>query len=110
MHFHATRPELCEVKPLHRNRRECVRYPAEGSAIAIAELGARRIVTTVRLVDASPAGLGLTSPMDLPTGAHVRLHFNGSDLPGRSGTIVRCHRADEGFRIGVFCDASVCVA
>lgn len=110
MHFHEKRPELCEVKPLHRNRRECVRYPAQGTAIAIVELGERRVVTNVRLLDASPAGLGLSSPMDLPSGAHVRLHFNGSDLPGRSGTVVRCHRTDEGFRVGVFCDASVACA
>jgi len=110
MHFHATRPELCEVKPLHRNRRECVRYPAQGTAIAIAELGERRIVSNVRLIDASPAGLGLSSPMELPHGAHVRLHFNGSDLPGRSGTIVRCTRTDEGYSVGVFCDASVACA
>ena len=103
-------PELCEPKPQHRNRRLCARHPADGTAIAIAERAERRIVTTVRLVDASAFGLGFFSPMPLPEGAHIRLHFNGSDLPGRSGTVVRSIRVEDGFRIGINCDAAVCAA
>lgn len=110
MHFHPLRLENCEIKPLHPNRRECARYPAEGSAIAIANIAHRRLVTTTDLVDASPSGLGLLSPMELPIGANVQLHFNNSELPGRSGTVVRCHQVEDGYRVGIFCDAQVCVA
>jgi hypothetical protein len=110
MSFHPLRLENCEIKPLHHNRRECVRHAAQGSAVAITNLAERRIVTTTQLIDASPSGLGLISPMELPIGANIRLHFNNSEIAGRSGTVVRCHPAEGGYRVGVFCDACVCAA
>jgi hypothetical protein len=61
-------------------------------------------LSPVRIIDTSPVSVGLECAVPAAPGSRVTLY--GADLPTPrvSGTVARCQRRGEGYRIGVRCD------
>ncbi len=58
-------------------------------------------VTSVEVVDAGPAGLGLRAACSIEPGMRLALHAPGCRFPAITATVVRCIEGEDGFRIGL---------
>lgn len=91
--------------PLAFDRRRYSRMASGGSFVISYRDDSGAGITRVDLLDTSPTGLGVRSPVPLPPGTRVALFINGNTVPGRTGVVVRCERDERGFRAGLACDA-----
>lgn len=93
----------CEVK-YKLNRRTSDRAPRAGAAMAafFDEDGALSL-TRVELMDVSDGGLGLLSPVGVPTGVRFSLYW-GASVPHTTGVVARCAPDGDEYRVGLRCD------
>ncbi len=88
---------------LRFDRRVDERLPASGSAIgAFVDAEGAFTLTRVEVVDESAAGLGLLSPVEIPSGRRCTLC--AGLVPHESGVVTRCRPEGEAFRVGLRCD------
>lgn len=87
------------------DRRGLRRVAETGSAMAAFydEDGAISL-TRVDLVDSTPRGFGIVSPVEVERGVRVCLYSGAWPMPHRSGIVTRCEAEGEGFRVGLRCD------
>ncbi|MBL9033052.1 MAG: hypothetical protein JNM80_15245 [Phycisphaerae bacterium] len=87
------------------DRRGLRRAVETGSAMAAFydEDGAISL-TRVDLVDSTPRGIGMMSPLEVEPGVRVCLYSGAWPMPHRAGIVTRCVPEGEGFRVGLRCD------
>lgn len=97
-------PQDCD-RTLPFERRSGERVGLNGGAMAAFydEDGAIGL-TRVELVDTSGAGIGMRCPVRIEPGVRFSLYSGSIPLAHQSGTVVRCSREGEEFRIGLRCD------
>lgn len=83
-------------------RRTNPRAKVSGQAMAVfsnpSSVGS---LTYVNLLDASTAGLGVLSPIPVEIGTSFSIVPETGNFPRAVGTVVRCEKFDDGFRLGL---------
>ena len=90
-----------EVDSYKFDRRRAPRRAAPGWLPATFNDGERFGVTSVEVLDAGPAGLGLRSRSRLEPGTTIALHHPGARFPAVTATVVRCTPDDDAFILGL---------
>lgn len=73
------------------NRRRLPRHNATGVAVAhFSTESSTHAIAGVRLIDASPSGLGFEAPTPVLVGGFVRVFIGPSPAPSRVGRVARC--------------------
>jgi|GEM_PF-6797186 len=80
-----------EPRVFKLDRRRHERVPLEGSAVAVFHRpNARPLLTSVKFVDASPAGVGVVCTEPVKPGSTFTIYPEDASLPARIGVVVRC--------------------
>lgn len=87
--------------PFKIDRRSEAREPAEHTVLASYHADGRFGITTLRLVDRSNGGVGATCDIAIEPGMRVTLAGEKATSAWIPGTVVRCTREGDEFRIGV---------
>lgn len=95
-----TEPEV-DTTPLPFERRHAGRLPTQGSYVAVVIDGDQARISTIDMVDQGATGIGLESPIPMPTGAICHLHPHGVIALADVGRVVRCTRVGNTYRIGL---------
>ncbi len=83
-------------------RRRGPRARLAGQAMAVFSAGTSAgSLTFVTLIDASWGGLGVLSPIAVEPGTAFSMVPDAGSFPRAVGMVVRCERADAGFRLGL---------
>jgi PilZ domain-containing protein len=61
-------------------------------------------LTRVRILDSSDGGMGLLCPVEVQPGVRFSLYSGTIPLPHLTGTVARCIRDRDEFRVGLRCD------
>jgi hypothetical protein len=95
-----------DVESIKMERRGGERRRLSGGAMAafFDEDGALSL-TRVEVVDASDGGLGLVCPVQVGAGVRFCLYSGTIPLPHSTGTVARCVKLGDEFRVGLRCDA-----
>ncbi|MBX3381356.1 MAG: PilZ domain-containing protein [Phycisphaeraceae bacterium] len=99
--MHGTECEIAPT-PLRFERRRSERLVAAGSAVAVFHRPGRSpLLSSVRLADASPGGLGVYFDSEIKPGTSFRLYPDDPSQPRRAGRVVGCVRVGKAFRLGL---------
>ena len=94
-----------ERDPLVFERRSWDREPKAGVAMgAFYDAFGDMSLSPVRIVDSSPVSVGIVCDLPAAPGSRVTLYGDNLPTPRVCGTVARCQRQGEGYRIGVRCD------
>ena len=94
-------PETCD-QPIPFDRRLAGRAPASGDYVAVVIHGDDAHIASVEMADRSTGGLGVKSPIAMPSGAICHLHPHGVVSLADVGRVVRCTALDDGtYSIGL---------
>lgn len=87
---------------LRFDRRRGPRQPISGSAVAVFHRPGRApLLTSVRVADHGPGGLGVYSDAEIKPGTFFNLYPDDPSQPRRNGRVVRCQKLSTSFRLGL---------
>jgi hypothetical protein len=87
-------------------RRASKRKSTEGTAMgAFYDAFGDLVLTPVEIADRSRFGLGLLCDTPVAAGSRFTLYGNQLPLPHVSGTVIRCQRVGNRYRIGLSCES-----
>lgn len=97
-------PPGWNIESVRRERRALPRQAVEAAVTAVYQSGdephddplPRAGVTPLELVDTSPKGLGVLSPVALPRGTRVSIVAAQAPVPARACEVVRCEAEGPG--------------
>lgn len=92
-----------EANPsLKFDRRRGGREPISGTAVAVFQRNGREpMLTSVRVADVGPGGLGVYSDLEIKPGTAFSLYPDDPMQPRRIGRVVRCQRLATSYRLGL---------
>ncbi|MGH7244713.1 MAG: PilZ domain-containing protein [Phycisphaerales bacterium] len=97
----ATEREL-NTSPLRFERRRTERRAATGSAVAVFHRPSRSpLLSSVRLADAAPGGLGVYADGEIKPGTSFQLYPDDPSQSRRTGRVVACVRTGKSYRLGL---------
>ena len=97
------------LKRMDRRREE--RQALGGTAMAVfADRGSAAKIAQVELVDSGATGVGVRSYVNVDKGSSFTLTPDNVLLPKVTGTVVRCIRDGEGYRLGLRLVSNAAVA
>lgn len=83
------------------DRRTAARRATSGDYVAVMIDGNDSHISSVEMLDESPGGFGITSPMPMPSGAICHLHPHGVIALAEVGRVVRCTKRGDDYVIGL---------
>lgn len=99
--MHATDCDVAPA-PLRFERRRSERRSATGSAVVVFQRTNRTpLLSSVRLADSAPGGLGVYCDSEIKPGTAFRLYPDDPSQMRRAGRVVECVRTGKSFRLGL---------
>ncbi|MBS0190958.1 MAG: hypothetical protein U0573_03560 [Phycisphaerales bacterium] len=93
---------VADCGPIRFERRRSERSKVDGSAVAVfTRPGRSPLLTSVKVTDACPGGLGVQTDVELKPGTNFALYPDDAMLPRRFGRVVACARTRQGYRLGL---------
>lgn len=87
---------------LRFDRRRGLREPISGTAVAVFQRPGRPpLLTSVRVADHGPGGLGVYCDAEIKPGTFFNLYPDDPSQPRRTGRVVRCQKLSTSFRLGL---------
>lgn len=87
---------------LRFDRRRGLREPISGTAVAVFHRPGRSpLLTSVRVADHGPGGLGVYADLEIKPGTVFNLYPDDPSQPRRNGRVVRCQKLATSYRLGL---------
>lgn len=102
LHARSDTPSMEANPSLKFDRRRGGREPISGTAVAVFQRNGREpMLTSVRVADVGPGGLGVYSDLEIKPGTAFSLYPDDPMQPRRIGRVVRCQRLATSYRLGL---------
>ena len=88
-------------QPIPFDRRHGARRPASGDYVAVVIDGNDSHISSIELIDESNGGIGIKSPMAMPSGSICHLHPHGVIALAEVGRVVRCTKRGDDYYVGL---------
>lgn len=102
LHARSDTPSMDANQSLKFDRRRGGREPISGTAVAVFQRSGREpMLTSVRVADVGPGGLGVYSDLEIKPGTAFSLYPDDPMQPRRIGRVVRCQKLATSYRLGL---------